>query len=1313
MIINYPIWVGILEQRVGQGSAGTTGCAWECRWTIGYPLPVSLINGQAVSVPCSMVYSNEVRNLSRGFLDVSPSYLFVGSNPKCDGNQWSSYGYLNRADISESGVEFISGANDLISNTNKFFVDNLGETNTAIHARSRTSFSTVANYDVPISGVFREFNPSTKKFDHVQTVGFKGGPQKMSNQMQMGGGCPVLDIGHQHAVVNPRSYDPTSNYYEAQVYTQAIPVSGNEIGGDPGEGATTTYDFLSASGVAVFEKDAGTWQQPIMVSGTESWSRLLPSNALDANMKQVPPPPYMIDRDDGGLPGGSWPLGQPTSGKVWFWDSFGWDVSCDKNREQFIVGAPSAFGMTGGAYIFEKIAPYTWSQQPLTGQQIYSFFGYSVDIDKDFAVVGAPGCSIGWDGTKEEAYHPSFHVYQKIGTQWTLVETQTKRANNDYAFAASVSIDVTGSVPDVTVAATDKTYSQSTDSFGGTLWSTYSGYYKRMPLGSRGTVDIYTNTGTTLSCYLSGTNENIAGPSGIIPNIRNDWNNNVNLPEFPNDNTNWSALNSNNMELDFNWGEITLCSGMLGVSVGMCKDGDFKGQGGGGQMDYSNNNFLRSGLYMVFGQTSLARPPTPPVIYPRSCSAPTQRFCPWTDAGYYYGDCYLNPSVGSEVGRASICDNTGPTWLQPSLYAGALYEKGFGDGGHAMDSPPSADFMVVGYEDWKMNRMNLANDDTDGCDGGTYNQRGGVGAAYVLGPTGNVCARLTGLINIRKSRNIQTPADMLNYGRHVACSNEVIAIWGPGDSSAIKREGTSTWPDGYPVTGTPSIYLYDAKETVSGYYPDDNLRGAVPGYSGGPPAYAVLTGQTGSAWGIGGDLGSVGIRGYGAIPYPILPQYGGSAPKQQVPAEGRPIVVHYDRIFVCDPSYNRNQGAVYVYGTGSGNNATGEFKGIITAPDVLTQDLVNPVGGGPAFGACIDVNDDIIVIGEPYYGHQSGEFPGSDFYAPNDAFLGMHTSGRVHAYDRGLNFGTNPPTTDSAHDHLYGVTGNARRYWYFSSYGWLSDLVFGNQVAAFKGGFATLFRNAPPQGFKGTAPGSSMDNKMVSGTVYNNAGKIISVSHDGVTGHDFIPASGCQSLSNYAGVGWKASSLGVKLYAGDQGLICVNLFGGLGYAFTTGGKYVTAMTGHIWQNSVLHGRGLSLGPTNGPGNSTHADPAGAYGGGYDGWGKSLTMNKNFIYAAAPLLGQHNINPGNPATPVTRFDLTNTVTGRGPTVGCNPSVYGVVNWAATPKTYVVTGGMYTYMNTGARQADGGWVPDEARSDFKCGQDPTNCGTVAPY
>jgi sugar lactone lactonase YvrE len=114
-------------------------------------------------------------------------------------------------------------------------------------------------------------------------------------------------------------------------------------------------------------------------------------------------------------------------------DKFGWSVSV--NGDTAVIGAWSENNYQGAAYVFVRSLGVWTQQQKLTasGDESVAFFGYSVAVDGNTAVIGAEG-SNGGQGT--------VYVFARSGGAWSQQqELTTSDGAADDAFGLSVSVN--------------------------------------------------------------------------------------------------------------------------------------------------------------------------------------------------------------------------------------------------------------------------------------------------------------------------------------------------------------------------------------------------------------------------------------------------------------------------------------------------------------------------------------------------------------------------------------------------------------------------------------------------------------------------------------------------------------------------------------------------------------------------------------------------------------------------------------------------------------------------------------------------------
>ena len=116
-------------------------------------------------------------------------------------------------------------------------------------------------------------------------------------------------------------------------------------------------------------------------------------------------------------------------------DDFGWSMAIDGNT--LIIGAPMQNTRTGAAYVFTKSGS-TWSlQQKLLASNagVYDYFGVSVDIAGDTAVIAASGEDTSVSGSG------AVYVFERNGSTWTEKQLfkQDNPSNNDTTRKVAIS----------------------------------------------------------------------------------------------------------------------------------------------------------------------------------------------------------------------------------------------------------------------------------------------------------------------------------------------------------------------------------------------------------------------------------------------------------------------------------------------------------------------------------------------------------------------------------------------------------------------------------------------------------------------------------------------------------------------------------------------------------------------------------------------------------------------------------------------------------------------------------------------------------
>ncbi len=124
-------------------------------------------------------------------------------------------------------------------------------------------------------------------------------------------------------------------------------------------------------------------------------------------------------------------------------DYFGWSVSI--SGDYAIVGArgedPSNTTGAGSAYIFKRSGTSWAQQQKITAsdKQAHDYFGWSVSIDGDYAIVGAY-----YEDPSGTTNAGSAYIFKRSGTTWTQqqkINASDKQANDNFGRSVSISGD--------------------------------------------------------------------------------------------------------------------------------------------------------------------------------------------------------------------------------------------------------------------------------------------------------------------------------------------------------------------------------------------------------------------------------------------------------------------------------------------------------------------------------------------------------------------------------------------------------------------------------------------------------------------------------------------------------------------------------------------------------------------------------------------------------------------------------------------------------------------------------------------------------
>ena len=103
-------------------------------------------------------------------------------------------------------------------------------------------------------------------------------------------------------------------------------------------------------------------------------------------------------------------------------DYFGWSVSL--SNDYVLIGAFPESYLKGSAYVFKRDGTIWTEQQKLTASdgEEYDAFGWSVCIERNYAIIGATG---------DDNYKGSTYVFKRDGATWTEVQKLTASDGTD------------------------------------------------------------------------------------------------------------------------------------------------------------------------------------------------------------------------------------------------------------------------------------------------------------------------------------------------------------------------------------------------------------------------------------------------------------------------------------------------------------------------------------------------------------------------------------------------------------------------------------------------------------------------------------------------------------------------------------------------------------------------------------------------------------------------------------------------------------------------------------------------------------------
>ena len=252
-----------------------------------------------------------------------------------------------------------------------------------------------------------------------------------------------------------------SNAQANDYFGWSVSVSGDStiVGAYKEDGAT---DTLSGSGAAyVFTRSAGTWteQQILRASNAQSDDEFGHSVAIDGDTAIVGAPKEDGATDTLAQSGAAYVFVR--SGTTWTEqqilrasdaqadDLFGWSVAI--SGDTAIVGAYHEDGGatdpksdSGAAYVFTRSGT-TWTEQQIlraSDAQDNDAFGYSVAIDGDTAIVGAPSEDGGVGNPLSDS--GAAYVFTRSGSTWTeqaILRASDAQGSDNFGWSVSISSD--------------------------------------------------------------------------------------------------------------------------------------------------------------------------------------------------------------------------------------------------------------------------------------------------------------------------------------------------------------------------------------------------------------------------------------------------------------------------------------------------------------------------------------------------------------------------------------------------------------------------------------------------------------------------------------------------------------------------------------------------------------------------------------------------------------------------------------------------------------------------------------------------------
>ncbi len=279
--------------------------------------------------------------------------------------------------------------------------------------------------------------------DHI--AGFYGGAISVSGERALvGAELFGLDLAGRAFVVEYTA----SGFDEVKELTAPNPTFQEEFGNSvalDGEralvGSNHGQPSTFAGAAYLFERGDGSWPfvQKLQASSPIAYAQFGESCALQGDVAVVGAPgigvpfpglAYVFERQ----PSGEWLQTATLEPGVGFYDNFGIDVAIDGDR--IVVGALFAGGLSGGAFVFEKVSGAWVRTASLYGSDPsnYDWMGHAVDVEGDRIVVGSPRTELpGGNGV--------VYVFERSGGSWIEVQKIPGTSGRDGLFGFSLDLD--------------------------------------------------------------------------------------------------------------------------------------------------------------------------------------------------------------------------------------------------------------------------------------------------------------------------------------------------------------------------------------------------------------------------------------------------------------------------------------------------------------------------------------------------------------------------------------------------------------------------------------------------------------------------------------------------------------------------------------------------------------------------------------------------------------------------------------------------------------------------------------------------------